>query len=61
MNMIRDEYVRQTEDVRRFGEKTQEARLRYVLPARTKDDGYIGRRMPMMELELPGKRKTLKA
>ena len=38
----------------RFGEKTREARLRWYGHVRRKYDGYIGRRMPRMEL--PGKR-----
>ena len=39
----------------KFGEKTREARLRWYGHLRRIDDGYIGRRMLMMEL--PGKRK----
>ena len=39
----------------RFGEKTREATLMWYGHLRRKDDGYIGRRMLMMEL--PGKRK----
>ena len=38
-----------------FGEKTREPRLRLYGHVRRKDDMYIGRRMPRMEL--PGKRK----
>ena len=47
--------------MRRFGEKTREARVSlrwygHVRPdVRRKDDGYIGRRM--LRMELPGKRK----
>ena len=48
MDKIRNEYIRGTTQVGKFGEKTQEARLR-------KDDGYVGRRM--LRMELPGKRK----
>ena len=47
--------MRGTAQVGRFGEKTREARLRWYGHVRRKDDGYIGRRMLMMEL--PGKRK----
>ena len=62
MDKIRNEYIRGTAQVGRFGEKTREARLRwFVRPGhwfvhvRRKDDGYIGRRM--MRMELPGKRQ----
>ena len=55
MNKIRNEYIRGTAQVGRFGEKTREARLRWFGHVRRKDDGYIGRRMP--RLELPGRRK----
>ena len=39
--------------VGRFGQKTRKARLRWF--GHVHNDGYIGRRMPRMEL--PGKRK----
>ena len=41
----------------RFGEKTREAKLRWFVHGRRKDDGYniIGRRM--LTMELPGKMK----
>ena len=55
MDKIRNEYIRGTAQVGRFGEKTREARLRWYGHLRRKDDGYIGRRMPRKEL--PGKRK----
>ena len=55
MDKIRNEHIRGTAQVGRFGEKTREARLRWYGHVRRKDDGYIGRRMPRMEL--PGKRK----
>ena len=51
----RNEYIRGTAQVGRFGEKTREARLRWYGHVRRKDDGYIGRRM--LRMELPGKRK----
>ena len=50
MDKIRNEYIRGTAQVGKFGEKTREARLRW-----RKYDGYIGRRM--LRMELPGKRK----
>ena len=59
MDRIRNEYIRWTAQMGRFGEKTREARLRWYVHVRRKDDGYIGRRMPRMEL--PGKRKWGKA
>ena len=55
MDNIRNEYIGGTAQVGRFGEKTREARLRWYGHVRSKDGGYIGGRMPWMEL--PGKRK----
>ena len=55
MDKIRNEYIRGTAHVGRFGEKTREARLRWYGHALGKDDGYIGRRV--LRMELPGKRK----
>ena len=55
MDKIRNEYIRTTAQVGRFGEKTREARLRWYGHVLRKDDGYIGRRM--LRMELPGKRK----
>ena len=53
MDKIRNEYIRGTAQVGRFGEKTREARLRWYGHILRKDD--IGRRM--LGMELPGKRK----
>ena len=55
LDKIRNEYIRGTAQVGRFGEKTRDARLRCCGHLRRKDDGYIGRRM--LRMELPGKRK----
>ena len=55
MDKIRNEYIRGTAQVRRFGEKTREARLRWYGHVLRKDDGYIGRKM--LRMDLPGKRK----
>ena len=55
MDKIRNEYIRGTAQVGKFGEKTREARLRWYGHLRRKDGGYIGRRM--LRMELPGKRK----
>ena len=55
MDRIRNEYIRRTAQVGRFGEKTREARLRWYGHVLRKDDGYIGRRM--LRMELPRKRK----
>ena len=55
MDKIRNEYIRRTAQVGRFGEKTREARPRWYGHVLKKDDGYIGRRM--LRMELPGKRK----
>ena len=38
----------------RFGKKTREARLRWYGHVRRKDDGYVGSRMLMMELQERG-------
>ena len=55
MDKIRNEYMRRTALVGKFGEKTREARLRWYGHLRRKYDGYIGRMM--LRMELPGKRK----
>ena len=55
MDKIRNEYIRGTAQVGKFGEKTREARQRWYGHLRRKGDGYIGRRM--LRMELPGKRK----
>ena len=55
IDKIRNEYIRGTAQVGRFGEKTREARLRWYGHVLRKDDGYIGRRV--LRMELPGKRK----
>ena len=55
MDNIRNEYIRGTAQMGRFGEKTREARLRWYGHVLRKDDGYIGRRM--LRMDLPGKRK----
>ena len=55
MDKIRNEYVRWTSHVGRFGEKTRKARLRWYGHVRRKDNGYIERRT--LRMELPGKRK----
>ena len=55
MDKIKNEYIRGTAQVGKFGEKTREARLRWYGHLRRKGGGYIGRRM--LRMELPGKRK----
>ena len=55
MDNIRNEYIRGTAQVGKFGEKTREARLIWYRHLRRKDDWYIGRRV--LRMELPGKRK----
>ena len=57
MDEIRNEYIRGTAQVGRFGEKTREARLRWCGHVLRKDDGYIGRMM--LRMELPGKKKRV--
>ena len=48
MDKIRNVYTRGTAQEGRFGEKTREARLRWYVHIRRKDDGYIGKRMLRM-------------
>ena len=55
MDKIRNEYIRGTAQVGRFGKKAREARQRWHGHVLRKDDGYIGRWM--LRMELPGKRK----
>ena len=55
MDKIRNEYIRGTTQVGRFGEKTREAILRLYGHLPRKGGGYIGGRM--LRMELPGKRK----
>ena len=55
MDKIRNEYIRGTAQVGRFGEKTREATPRWYGHVLRRDDGYIGRRI--MRIELPGKKK----
>ena len=42
MDKIRNEYIRGTSQVGRFGEKTREARLTWYGHVRRKDDGFMG-------------------
>ena len=60
MDKIRNEYIRGTTHVGKFGEETREARLRLYGHLRRKDDGNIGRKMLRMELPGKGKRRRPK-
>ena len=53
---IRNEYIRGTVKVERLGMKMREGRLRWYGYVMRRDQEYAGRKM--MEMELPGKRKT---
>ena len=55
MIKTRNDYIRGTAQVGRFGEKTRQARLMWYGHLQRKDDGYIGRRM--LRMEWPGKRR----
>ena len=55
MDKIRNEYIRGTAQVGRFGEKTREEKLMRYGHLRRKDDWYIGRWM--LRMELSGNRK----
>ena len=52
---IRDEHIRSTVQVERFGMKMRKGRLRWYGHVMRRDQEYVGRKM--MEMELPGKRK----
>ena len=56
MDKLRNEYIRGLAHVRRFGEKTREARLRRYGHLPRRDYAYIG----MLRMDLPGKRKGQK-
>ena len=60
MDKIRNEYIRGTAQVGRFGEKTREARLTWYGHIRRKYDGYNGRRM-LLEDGVVRKEETGKA
>ena len=55
LDMVRNEYIRGSAQVGRFGENTREGRLRWYGHPQRKNDGYIGRRI--LRMELPRKRK----
>ena len=59
MDKIRNEYIRGTAQVGRFGEKTREARLRWFGHVRRKDDGYTGSMMRSMKLPGEGQKGGL--
>ena len=52
---IRNEHIRGTAHVGRFGDKVREARLRWFGHVQRRDVEYIGRRL--MKMEVPGRRK----
>ncbi|KAI5609084.1 hypothetical protein C0J50_6086, partial [Silurus asotus] len=54
-NWIRNEFIRGTAHVGRFGDKVREAIFRWFGHVQRRDTEYIGRRM--LRLELPGSRK----
>ena len=54
MDKIRNQYIRGTAQVGKFGEKTRQAGLQWFGRVQRKDDGCFARRM--LRMELPGKR-----
>ncbi|KAK3536393.1 hypothetical protein QTP86_008847 [Hemibagrus guttatus] len=55
LDRIRNEYIRGTAHVGRFGDKVREARLRWFGHVQRRESEYIGRRM--LDMELPGLRR----
>ncbi|KAF7711996.1 hypothetical protein HF521_001007, partial [Silurus meridionalis] len=55
MDRIRNEFIRGTAHVGRFGDKVREVRLRWFGHVQRRDMGYISRRM--LRMEPPGRRK----
>ncbi|KAF7659926.1 hypothetical protein LDENG_00291170 [Lucifuga dentata] len=55
MDKVKNDYIRATAQVRWFGDKAREARLRWFGHVQRRDAGYIWRRM--LKMELPGKRR----
>ncbi|KAK3511554.1 hypothetical protein QTP70_009660 [Hemibagrus guttatus] len=55
LDRIRNEYIRGTAHVGRFGDKVREARLRWFGHVQRRESEYIGRRM--LDMELPGRRQ----
>lgn len=54
LDRIRNERIRGTAHVRRFGDKMTEARLRWYGHVLRRDENYVGRRV--LKMALPGKR-----
>ena len=52
---IRNEHMRSTLKVDRFGHKVRQSRLSWYGHVKCRDDDYVGRRV--LETHLPGKRK----
>ncbi|KAF7711253.1 hypothetical protein C0J45_0241, partial [Silurus meridionalis] len=55
MDRIRNEFIRGTAHVLRFGDKVREVRLRWFGHVQRRDMGYIGRRI--LRMAPPGRRK----
>ncbi|KAI5608354.1 hypothetical protein C0J50_6825, partial [Silurus asotus] len=55
MDRIRNEFIRGTAHVGRFGDEEREAKLRWFGHVQRRDIGYISRRM--LRMESPGRRK----
>ena len=55
LDRIRNEHIRGTAHVRRFGDKAREARLRWFGHVRRRDEEYVGRKM--LEMDLPDRRR----
>ncbi|XP_037776687.1 uncharacterized protein LOC119573545 [Penaeus monodon] len=56
MDKVKNEYDRGTMHVRSFGDKAREAKLRWSGHIKRRDEEFVRNRM--LEMELPGKRRT---
>lgn len=58
MDKIRNDYVRGTTHIHRFGDKAREARLRWFRHVRRREEEYMYVGRKMLNMDPPGRRKT---